>query len=248
MKRLYTLFLNLSILPLLSQVSVKDSSIATPMIGISYAYQMPGGDMVARFGQNSHLQLNVDFKGHNNMIIGINGGYLFGGEVKENIFSNIANKDGSITNREGGLADIRLYERGFNVSATLGYLIHFKKPNPNSGVRFDLGFGFIQHKIRIETIGNNVPQLDKQYKKGYDRLTNGFLFSENVGYMYLSNNRLLNLYIGIESWQGFTQNRRSYNFDTMEHDGKHRIDILSGIRLVWILPLYRKAPSDFYTH
>ncbi len=216
------------------------------MIGISYGYQFPAGDMAKRFGKSSSLQLNVDFKTRSNWMLGINGSYFFGKTVKDNLFDSIASPDGYIINRNGEFADIRLYERGFTVSATLGRLIHFKKPNPNSGIVFTVGAGFMQHKIRIETIGNNVPQLDKQYKKGYDRLSNGFLLSENLGYLYLSNNRLVNFYIGFEFMQGFTQSRRSYDYATMKQDTDKRLDMIYGGRIAWILPLYKKPPQEFY--
>ena len=64
----------------------------------------------------------------------------------------------------------------------------------------------------------------------------------------MSNNRLLNFYFGFECLEGFTQNRRSYDFDLMSHDSKKRLDILYGARVAWILPLYKKAPAEFYTH
>ncbi len=233
---------------LTAQVSIKDSSIYTPLLGISYGYQLSGGDLVDRFGNNSSIQLNLDFKSKAYIMIGLNCSYIFGNSVKENLFTNISTPEGYIINRDGSIADVRLWERGFTASVTLGRLFHFKKPNPNSGIIFNVGFGFLQHKIRIETIGNDVPQLSKEYKKGYDRLTNGFLLSENLGYMYLSNNRLANFYIGLECMQGFTQNRRSYNFDTMEKDTKKRLDILYGAKLMWILPLYKKPPQEYYTH
>ncbi len=231
---------------LFAQVNIKDSSIFTPMIGISYGYQFSAGDMVKRFGNSSSLQLNVDFKTRNYFTFGINGSYLFGKKVKESLFDSISNSDGSIINTDGQFADIRLYERGYTISVTLGKMFPFKNPNPNSGIVFNVGFGFIQHKIRIETIGNNVPQLSKKYKKGYDRLSNGFLLSENLGYLYLSNNRLVNFYIGLECMQGFTKNRRSFNYDQMKQDTKKRLDVLYGAKVAWILPLYKKAPQAFY--
>lgn len=231
-----------------AQVSIKDSSIYTPLIGISYGYYFPAGDMEKRFGNNSATQVNVDFKTKYNWILGINGSYFFGKQVKESIFDSISTNSGAIIAQNGQFADVRLYERGFTVSGTIGRLIAFKKPNPNSGIAFNIGFGFMQHKIRIETIGNNVPQLSKEYKKGYDRLTNGFLLTESIGYLYLSNNRLANIYIGFECMQGFTKNRRSFNYDEMKQDTRKRVDILYGARLAWILPLYKKAPQEFYVY
>ncbi len=243
------LFIQAIAINLTAQVSIKDSAIATPLVGISYGYQFPAGDMANRFGNNSAIQLNVDFKTRKQWIVGINGSYLFGKQIRETgLFDSIITSDGYIISQNGEFADVRLYERGFTISATAGRMFSFKKPNPNSGFVFNFGIGFIQHKIRIETIGNNVPQLTKEYKKGYDRLTNGILLSENLGYLYLSNNRLVNFYIGFECMQGFTQNRRSYDYDLMKQDTKKRLDILYGGKVAWILPLYKKAPQDFYIY
>lgn len=248
MKKIIVITLVLFTARLSAQVSIKDSSIYTPMIGISYGYQFPGGDLVRRFGSNSSVGLNIDFKSQSYFMLGINGNYLFGNTIKEPMFANLTTPEGYIINRDGGIADVRCYERGFTVSGTIGRMFPFKKPNPNTGIVANLGFGFIQHKIRIETIGNNVPQLDKENKKGYDRLTNGFLLSQNLGYLYLSNNRLANIYFGLECMEGFTQSRRSYDYDLMSQDTQKRIDILYGGRIMWILPLYKKPPSAFYTH
>jgi len=247
-KYFFCLFLIITVKICSAQVSIKDSSISTPLLGAGYGYYISSGDMAKRFGNSSSIQLNLDFKSKKHVTVGFNGSYIFGNKVKESLFDSIASPGGYIINKNGEFGDIRLYERGFTVSMTLGGLVSFKKPNPNSGIMINIGFGFIQHKIRIETIGNNVPQLSKEYKKGYDRLSNGFLLSENIGYLYLSKNRIANFYFGLECMQGFTKNRRSYNFDTMEKDTKKRMDILYGAKFCWILPLYKKAPQEFYTY
>lgn len=231
-----------------AQVSVKDSSIYTPLISISYGYYLAAGDMLKRFGDNSSLQLNIDFKTRKYWTFGINGSYIFGKEVKESLFDSISTPTGAHIARNGEFAEVRLYERGFTVSGTVGRMFAFKKPNPNSGILVSVGLGFIQHKIRIETIGNNLPQLSKEYKKGYDRLSNGLLLSENIGYMYLSNSRLLNLYIGLEFMQGFTQSRRSFDYDRMQKDTQKRLDLLYGAKIAWVLPLYKKPPQDYYIY
>jgi hypothetical protein len=237
------LFSNLS-----AQVSVKDSSIFAPYVGISYGYQLSAGDLVKRFGNNSSVALALDFKTKKYWTFGINGSYFFGKDVKESLFDSIATPTGAIINRNGEFADVRLFERGFTTSLTAGRMFSFKKPNPNSGIVFSVGVGFIQHKIRIETIDNNAPQLSKEYKKGYDRLSNGFLLSQNLGYLYLSSNRLVNIYFGLECLEGFTQSRRSFDYDLMKQDTEKRLDILYGAKIAWILPLYKRTPQEFYTY
>lgn len=240
-------FIFFASISLSAQVSVKDSSIYTPLIGLGYSYQISDGDMAKRFGNSSSIQLNIDFKTIKQWTFGINGSYFFGKEIRETgIFDSLTTPDGFIISKNGEFADVRLYQRGFTVSVTAGRLFTFNLPNPNSGILFNVGLGFMQHKIRIETIGNNVPQLSTAYKKGYDRLSNGLLLSENLGYLYLSNNRLVNFYIGFECMQGFTQSRRSFDYDLMKQDTKKRLDVLYGGKIAWILPLYKKAPQSFY--
>jgi hypothetical protein len=250
MKKVCFLLISIFVLSfnLSAQISIKDSSIYTPYVGLSYGYQFSSGDMETRFGDNSAIGLNLDFKTKKYWSFGINGSYIYGKEVKESLFDSISTPSGGIINGNGEYADVRLFERGFTVSVTAGRMLAFKKPNPNSGFILTIGAGFIQHKIRIETIGNNVPQLSKEYKKGYDRLTNGFLLSQNLGYLYLSNNRLVNFYIGLECMQGFTQSRRSFDYDLMKKDTQKRVDVLYGGKIAWILPLYKKAPLEFYTY
>ncbi len=230
-----------------AQVSNADSSVYIPMIKAGYGYFISSGDLASRFGNNSALCVSVDFKMKNYWTVGLAGSYLFGNKIKEQLFDSIA-KENVIINEGGDIADVRLYERGFTISSLAGRMFFLNHKQPNSGMVACVGIGFIQHKIRIEVIGNDVPQLARNYKKGYDRLTNGFLLTENLGYLYLSNNRLLNFYAGLECMQGFTQSRRSFDFDKMKRDERKRLDILYGARIAWILPLYKKTPKEFYNY
>jgi hypothetical protein len=77
-------------------------------------------------------------------------------------------------------------------------------------------------------------------------LTNGLSFSQFLGYLNLSENRLLNYYIGFQFYEAFTHSVRKLNYDTGVQDTKQRLDVLSGMRLGWILPLYKKKPNDYY--
>lgn len=231
------------------QSGVRDSSIRFPYIGVSYGYCIPGGDMSKRFGNASVLGLNTHYKTSSNWIFGFSGSFIFGGDVKQDkLFDQISTSNGQIIGLDGLFADVRVFERGYMAGVTVGKLISFKKPNPNSGITITATAGFIQHKIRIEAIGNTVPQLRNEYKKGYDHLTNGFQLTEFIGYTYFSNRQLINFYGGFEFMQGFTSNRRDYNFDNMTGSDKNRLDLLYGFKLGWILPLYKKKPAAFYLY
>lgn len=230
-----------------AQVSVKDSSIFTPLICGSYAYQIPGGDLAKRFGDNSNLGVDILFKTKKNWIYGIQYSYLFGEKIYENnILDNLRNNDGWIINRNGQEAIIRMFERGHSYMGKFGRLFNVMAPNPNSGFFVTLGAGYLHHKIRIDNVGNDVPQLNKEFKKGYDRLTGGFAVHGFAGYLFLSNSRLTNFYVGVELTQAWTQSLRSFNYDTMQADTQKRLDQLTGFRIGWIIPIYKKSPREFY--
>ncbi len=230
-----------------SQAHVKDSLLLAPLVGVSYSYQLPGGDLKTRFGNNSNVGAMFLLKTKSNWLIGADYSFIFGNTLKETgILDSIKTQSGFVIDVNGQYAETRLFQRGYTASLKFGKLFPYLSPNKNSGFVVIASLGMLQHKIRIEDIGNRSPQLNKEYRKGYDRLTNGMAISEFVGYLLLSNNRLINVFGGFEFTQAFTQNRRSYNFDTMERDTQKRRDYLSGFRLGIILPLYKRGPQDFY--
>src|ERR1044072_1788803 len=98
MKKIHFLLVSLSFFAsrMHAQVSIKDSSIYTPMIGASYGFYFPGGDLADRFGNNSALQLNVDFKTRYNWVLGINGSYFFGKTIRESLFDSISTSTGDL--------------------------------------------------------------------------------------------------------------------------------------------------------
>jgi len=242
---IWLIFCCASILP--AQVSVKDSAISTSLISIFYSYQFPGGDLSKRFVSNSAIGGSYFYKTKNNWIIGADGFFMFRDTIKESgIFNSISTKDGNIIDGNGIYAEIHLYERGFYAGAKGGKLFPVFGPNKNSGIVILCGAGLLQHKIRIENTNNTAPQIKKDYKKGYDRLTNGLAFNEFIGYMYLGNSRLVSFYAGFEFTQAWTQNRRSYNFDMMRPDETKRLDLLSGFKIGWIIPLYKRSPEKYY--
>jgi hypothetical protein len=232
-----------------AQSGVKDSSIRFCYISVDYGYYIPGGDMADRFGNNSILGGNLLFKTKRNLVMGFSGGFMFGDQVNQpGLMETISTETGQIIGLDGLYAEVRVFERGFHLGFTLGRVFSIKKPNPNSGFLLMGGPGFIQHKIKLDNIGNTVPGLRDDYLKGYDHLTNGFALHEFVGYVLFSNRQLVNFYGGFEFIQGFTKSRRDYNFDNPTEKEGNRIDLLYGIKLGWVLPLYKKKPAAYYLY
>ena len=215
-----------------------------------YTYEIPGGDLAQRFGNNHKIGGQFTLKTSSNWIASFDGGYMFGTNLKPEAYSilnPLKTEQGQITSQYGTPSDIVLNERGFSFFVTGGKLFPLKKwVNKNSGFVAMGGFGFLQHKIRIDVNGNDAPQLSEDYKKGYDRLTNGFGFREFIGYRQYADNKMFNFYIGFETTQAYTKNRRTYNYDTQAFDNKERWDILYSFKIGVVIPISKRKPADFY--
>lgn len=227
------------------QKSIRDS-ISFPMIGASFQYQVPGGDMAKRFGYNFNVGGFFNWKLRNNWIFGVDGDFLFGNQVKENPITYAMTQEGYLITTSGLYADWNIYERGFMFSAKAGKVFNIIGQNPNSGLMTTVGAGIIQHKIRIEVKDNGVPELLGDYKKGYDRLTNGLSLTEFIGYLHCGNNRLINFFAGLEITEAFTKSRRDWDFDSMMKDNANRTDLLFGVKVGWFFPIYRHAVNTYY--
>lgn len=233
-----------------AQFNLRDSTVNGFLFITHYSYNFPGGDMVKRFGSNSAVGGNILYKFNKNWVLGLDGSFLFGNNVKEDsLFKQLQNTNGDIIGEDGFPVSINLFERGFFLGAKIGKSFRILGSNANSGLLISVSGGLLQHKIRIEVKEGNVPQLNKEYKKGYDRLSNGFAISEYIGFMHLDKRKLLNFHIGLEFFQGFTQSRRDWNFDANLQDNTSRLDLLYGIKIGWILPVYIKHKGDLtYTY
>lgn len=245
------LFTLLSLLPLRHLPAQESAANEGPglLFGISYAYQVPGGDLADRFGSNFNLGGGLDFiTNESNWILGLHGQFLFGSEVKNDVLAALRTPEGFIYGNNKSVADIQLRERGFYAGLRAGKLISLSADNPRAGLRLTLSGGLLQHKIRIqEDPVSRVPQVEGDYKKGYDRLTNGFALQQFIGYQLLGREGRINFYGGLEFTQAFTENRRAVNFDTSQAETGERLDLLFGIRVGWVLPFYfRKADEIFY--
>lgn len=219
------------------------------LLNFNYASQLPAGDLSDRFGANLYLGSGLEIiTAKKNYIFGIDGGVIFGNNVKEDVIATLRNSDGFIVAGLNGPVNVALRERGLYLGALVGKIFPTSKKNKRAGIRTTMGLGFLQHKVRIQDDSESAPQVNDTYSKGYDRLTNGLALQEFVGYQLLSNNRRINFIIGLEFTQAFTKSRRSYNFDTMSANDDARLDLLFGLRVGWTLPFYigEKGEDIYY--
>ena len=216
-------------------------------ITLGYTHQLPIGDLADRFGDNSSIGFSFFKEKENNLFYGIEGGYLFGNNVKDSsLFNYINTSAGAIIGADGTYANINLSERGFDVHAFVGYAYH-PKENDLSGVYLSLGAGFLQHQIFIDTQNQNVPQLNEEYKKGYDRLTNGISTKWEASYKFYSPNGNFQIYAGLNMTIAYTKNKRPYLFDKSEYTSNTGSwDNLIGINMGVIIPINRKNEEEFH--
>lgn len=224
----------------------KDTGLFVPMVSLHLGGQLPGGDLADRFGANLNVGASFLIKSKKNWLVGMEGNYMYGRNVKEDVLSQLKTASGNVIDNEGYPADLRVTERGLGIHLVAGKVLNIWAPNKNSGLMFMVGCGYLQHKINLFDYQKKIAAVKGDLKYGYDRLSNGISTSQFLGYMYLGQNQMINFYFGFEFYQGFTQSVRKLNYDTGLPDTKKRLDLLYGFRFGWILPLYKKKPNEFY--
>lgn len=230
-----------------AQGDMRDTSIFMVPVSATYAYQVPGGDMSLRFGNNHNIGLSAAAKFKNNFFVGAEGSFLFGNRVHEGgLLDGLTNNAGQILDADGQPATVVVYERGYALFATVGKIVPVAGPNPNSGLLLKIGGGYLRHKIRIETQNNTVPQLEGDLLTGYDRLTAGPAALAFFGYQHIGNRRLINFVVGFEMMVGFTEPLRAFNFDTGTRETGTRYDALNGFRVGWTLPIHRRRADGYF--
>jgi hypothetical protein len=214
----------------------------------SYSINLPSFDMKDRYGLTHTVGGGYTLMSKSRWLLNVEGNYLFGKNVKNsgNLFSAIATSEGYIINQSGTYSNIALSERGFTFWLKGGKLIPLGRPNQNSGLVLLTGIGMIQHKIRIDISQNDAPPLRGDYKKGYDHMCNGPALTEYIGYQYLHKAKRINFFAGLEFTFAMTQSRRAFYFTEMKRPDENRFDMLSGIKIGWVIPIYGKTGHDYY--
>lgn len=214
-------------------------------ISFEYGGQIPMADMKDRFGSNFNLGSQFEILHTRNLwLAGIKGYYLFGNTVKEDVISSLRTPTGEIIGNDGGPATIGLRERGFFIGPYIGKIFSFNPKRPQAGIKIQFGAGLLQHHVRIQDDTRSIVQLSGEYRKGYDRLSNGLAGYAFVGYQHLDPAKRINFLAGFDLTAGSTQSRRDYDFNLMMKDETKRTDILVGFRVGWILPITTGISPD----
>lgn len=209
------------------------------------AYNTAGGDLQQRFENFASLGLGIDYKFKNNFIVGVDYDWFFGDNVKDSgVFSGIGGPTGNIIDENGDFAVIQLNMKGNYATANIGYLLNLPKNEPNSGILFSVGAGFMQHRIDIVSSQVTIPQINDEYEFGYDQMTYGFATKQYVGYQYLSEKNKFHFRLGVEYNQGFTQGRRTWDYNANKSGLAKRFDSTIAIKFGLVVPVYTKKTED----
>ncbi len=232
-----------------SQRNVSDEIIGTPWIGIHYGLNSPTNNLAERFGLLNNLGFTAGYKTNKNWFFGSDANFIFGNDLKSgNLFANLVDSYGNITDISGEVGVVLLYSRGYNFNFSIGKVFPIFGSNPNSGIFLHAGSGYMQYHVRIETNSQVIPQVELDYRKGYDHLTGGITSHQFIGYSYMANSGLINFYTGFYFLQGFTHNQRTIFYDqpNVAVDKSLRFDNCYGFRFGWLIPIYKSKPKDFY--
>jgi hypothetical protein len=203
--------------------------------------------MASRFGTSYRLGPSLMYKTQSNWIFGAKGDFIFGNQIKEDsLMVGIKDNEGYFINNQGLRIGVGTFERGYLVGLQAGRIFPLSKDAPNSGVLVLTGVGFMQHKIAIIDEDKTVPQLRGDYRKGYDRLSNGWYLEQFLGYNVFHKGGLLNFHIGLNVTAGFTAGRRDFQYDIMRKDDASRFDLLFGLRGGWYIPIFKKKSEEIY--
>lgn len=216
---------------------------AAIVFGFSYGAGLPGGDLKDRFGAISTIGMDLTFYTKGSFIFGIQNRFLFGGAVKEDVFSSLRTTSGQLLTIDGDYGEAVLKMRGFYTSFTVGKVFPTGN-NRKTGILVQLNAGILDHRVRFDVNDNAIPQVQFPYNGGYDRKTRGFTISEFVGYQYMSLDRRVNFFGGVEMMQGFGKNIRPLDYSTFTKDDRSRKDLLFSFRIGMYLPFYLGVSDD----
>jgi hypothetical protein len=226
-----------------------ETAASIPFFYGFYGYQWPGGEMKNQFGSNSVIGLGFEWKTASNWLFGAEYDFIFGNEVKNGmeIFQHLINSNGDIISGGGTPSLVATFERGNTVGIKFGKLFPVMKSNKNSGIFLTAGTGYMMHKIRIEVENEGAPQLAGDYKRGYDRLSGGFMLNQSVGFIFFGKSSLLNFTLSVEAFEGWNKAYRDYYFDQMAPPPEGRqFDFLIGPKIAWMIPIRARNEGTYY--
>lgn len=234
--------------------------VMSPIANLSHATltdgtQSPMGTMADMY-KPPYLNFGLDFmyKFKNNLMLTFDGNIFFGNDnldYRVDRMSDIYTRDSLIPGTNGTDALVTCYNRGMSLKIGVGNIFKLGDKNPNSGILCKLSAGWMMNKTVFMINEVNAPQIDKPYAKLYDHSRMGFMTTESLGYMFMSNHKtLVNIYVAFELSQCWNHSIRDYVIDDYMGlrgpDNNKYFDMLYTLKVCWMFPLTGKPAYDFY--
>ena len=229
------------------QGSIADTAKTISYLSISYEFFVPGGDLAERFGVGNIIGADFNVKLESNFEIGIGGAYIFGNDVRQDsLLHGMRTESGDILDDFAKVSEVFFHQRGWKTGLTVAKIFPVLSPNPNSGIKLQLGAGYSQNWIRIEHQENTIPQLSDEYKPYYDRKVGGIYLEQFIGYELFSSKGIANFVAGFQFRQAFNSSLRSYNIDDMAYVSEKKNDYYFGFKIAWNILFYKRVSTSYY--
>ncbi len=227
-----------------------DTAATMLWAGVNIGGQLPVGTLHEWFKPNLSVGVDLTLKTKSNWTIDFAANYMFGAKLRDTTFAFLGDlyQNNIIYDGNGFKANgLSLEGRYWFFGLGVGKVIPVDRWK-NSGIWIKHNMGYFGHFIRINDYDHQIPQLDGDYKKGYDHLSAGFAMNQFIGYLYIQKNRVLSFYAGIEFYEIWSKPARNYIFNEGPTDNmKNTFSGLIGLRFGWNIPLYeKKSVTTFY--
>ena len=227
--------------------SVRDSSLTSPHIHLSFGIQSPFGDLASRFGGGGSVGVGFHVKQRSGFFWGVDSQWGFGMSLVEpGVLSNLLTPAGELIDNEGQVAYVTISGRTGSFIADAGKLLPIIGPNPNSGLLLKFGIGSFHHRLHFENTENRITQLEQPQLAFYDRLAWGVAGRASVGYFNMSDDGLRNFFVDLTLTRAVVWPQRPFNADTQTTETGVRADGLIGLNVGWAFHIYRRAPLEHW--
>lgn len=218
------------------------------IVGTGFSFNSTSGPWSDRFDNNYSVGLSLGRKTAENWIFQVEGNFLFGGEVpnREAALGNVFTENSQVLNLNGSYAQVNINQRGTYFGVGVEKILPFLDLNQNSGFSVSAQGGLIWHWLNIDNVGADVPQINQEWEKGYDRMQRGTYLSESIGWRYHSTNRRINFKLSLVATQLYTRDLRTYHYPTGLLNQEPEWNQLYSLKLQWFLPIYLGGRKEQY--
>ncbi len=230
------------------KVSKVDSAGLFLYTAANYSYMFTLADLQKESANLMGVGVDLGLKLQSNWSFETGFNYYFSGKVKgtDTLFRFITNQSGNIMDGDGTPADIDVDQRGWSLRIAVGKVFPISPNYRNAGIQVKLGGDLLQRYIFIKNPDNKVAALTDEYKKGYDRLTLGFGAYQFIGYFHVAKHKYASFYFGVEASETFGHRQRKWDFSGMGRDTRPYTDVMVGLKMGWIVSLYKKEYQDTF--